>query len=322
MTTSPHTKLDVSVFNYQAGGLRADGTYDFSGLTEAFRFIADPAPDLLVLCEAKFWGRRGRTPGLAAIRELATMLDRPYVGELHQGPLGTAVIYDPTVLRLTAAEEPEFADKRNRTVFRLGPHDHHQLQVFAEHWSYCDPAQRLARARQLAPWGISKVPTLIAGDLNESASGPHFPEPHWEHVPYAVRDHAARQTNDTGGTRWVRQTAAIDRLIGPWYPESITRPQGRGEGSGFHHVAELDPNARRPLDATSNVRDLHGDHALVNNALLQTASIAPGSFRVHVPHSRPADWPSDHRRVSFTIGFTGGQSADDDQLPADRAVTA
>jgi hypothetical protein len=102
------TDLHLSLLNLEAGGLQPDGSYDFDGLVRAF---ADPpAPHLLMICECKFWHARGKTPFRTAIRQLSTLTGRHYVGELFTGPLGTAVIYDPTVLHLDAGEEPAFPD--------------------------------------------------------------------------------------------------------------------------------------------------------------------------------------------------------------------
>jgi endonuclease/exonuclease/phosphatase family metal-dependent hydrolase len=291
------TQVHVSVFNVQDGGLAPNGSFGFTGLRQAF--TDDPSPDLIILCEAKFWNRRGRRPFLTAMHELSLLHARPYVGELHSGPLGTAVIYDPTIVCLTAAEEPEFADARNRTEFQLRATGQ-PLRVYAEHWSYCDPHARFTRAQRLAQHGESPVPTLIAGDLNESASGDDFPDLDWTSVPIAVRDYAGHRSTDG---HWHRQTRALDRLIGRATPGR----RARLDGAGFHHVGELDLQAPRPFPATSNARNLHVDHALVNNALLRTARVVPGSYQVHVPRGRiRTDWPSDHRRVSFTLAFLAG----------------
>ncbi|WP_344921645.1 hypothetical protein [Plantactinospora mayteni] len=86
--------------NYEAGGLRADGSYDLAPLVRAF--LDDPTPDLIMLCEAEFWHACGKRPFHAAMKDLGVLTGRPYVGGLFTGPLGTAVIYDPIVLCLDA----------------------------------------------------------------------------------------------------------------------------------------------------------------------------------------------------------------------------
>ncbi|MGH3734028.1 MAG: endonuclease/exonuclease/phosphatase family protein [Micromonosporaceae bacterium] len=294
-------EVNISLLNYEAGGLKTDGSYDFAPLVRAF--LDDPNPDLILLCEAKFWHARGKRPFQAAMKDLSVLTGRPYVGELFTGPLGTAVIYDPSVLCLDATEEPDFADKRNLARFSLRADLRYQLQVFAEHWPYADGEQRLARAKLLARFGTGPVPTLIAGDMNATSSGPHLPDPDWANVPVSVRDHKGRQ--DLDGT-WHADTRALDRLIGAW----DTQTSRRINGAGFHHLAELDPLAPNPLPPTVNGEHLHIDYILANQALLATAEVVPGSYHVHIPPSaNPANWPSDHRRVSCTLRNRGPSSS-------------
>jgi hypothetical protein len=143
-------------------------------------------------------------------------------------------------------------------------------------------------------------------DTNCSASGPHFPDLDWPTVPLAVRDYVGRLENG----RWVRETGALDRLIGRW--DATTG--GRRDGSGFHHVAELIPLSVRPFAATSNIRDLHVDHAMINDEMRRVATVVPGSYQFHVPRGRArSEWPSDHRRISFKLHFT--TSIPDTQTP-------
>ncbi|WP_431884761.1 endonuclease/exonuclease/phosphatase family protein [Micromonospora wenchangensis] len=286
-------ELDLSLFNFEAGGLQPDGTYNFAPLARAF--LDRPHPDLLMLCEAKLWNARGRRPLHTAMAHLADVTGRPYVGELHTGALATAVIYDPRVLRLDAAEEPEFPDKRNLTRFSLRTDPTYRLHVYVEHWPYADPEQRLARARLLATSGTSPTPTLIAGDLNSTSSGPHLPTPDWTTIPTSTRDHKARHHNGT----WHADTRAIDRLIGTWN----TTTNQRVNSAGFHHLAELDPHTPTPLPPTTNgPHGLHIDYLLANHALLNTATVVPGTYQIHIPpDNNPATWPSDHRRISCTL---------------------
>ena len=286
--------LNISLMNVEAGCQRADGSYDFTPLTRAF--LADPIPDLIQLCEAKFWHTRGQRPFHTAIQELSTLAGRPYVGQLNTGPLATAVIYDPTVLCLAATEEPYFEDKRNLTQFRLRADLAYRLQIFTEHWPYSDAEARLSRAKLLARFGASPVPTVLAGDMNSTCSGPHLPTIDWNAVPIGIRDHKGRQQDD--GT-WSADTRAVDRLIGAW-DSTLGHRVG---GAGFHHVAELDPQAPNPLPPTVNgASGLHIDYILANEGLLAAAEVVPGSYQVHIPPgSNPANWSSDHRRISCTL---------------------
>jgi endonuclease/exonuclease/phosphatase family metal-dependent hydrolase len=294
--------LNISLLNIEAGCQRDDRSYDFTPLVCAF--LDGPAADAILLCEAKFWHARGQRPFHAAMKELSILAGRPYVGQLFTGPLGTAIIYDPTVLCLDATEEPYFEDKRNLAQFRLRADLTYRLNVFVEHWSYADSEQRLARAKLLARFGTSPIPTLIAGDKNSTSSGPHLPHIDWNRVPIGIRDHKGHQHPD--GT-WHADTRALDRLIGSWDNTAGRRT----DGAGFHHVAELDPHAPNPLPPTVNGGSgLHIDYILANQALLATAKVVPGSYHVHIPpDADPADWPSDHRRISCTLRIRSGTTS-------------
>jgi len=134
-------ELTGSLLNFEAGGLREDGVHDFTGLTRAF--LDDPQPDVIAICEAKEWHRDGETPFLTAIRELSVLCGRPYVGELHTGPIGTAIIYDPTVLCLLQGEDPRYPDRRNRARFALRADGLRRFDLRTEHWSYSATANGL-----------------------------------------------------------------------------------------------------------------------------------------------------------------------------------
>lgn len=294
-------ELNVSLFNYQDGGLRPDGSFDFANLLEAF--ADDPVPDLIGICEAKFWDRRGRTPLLAVLKQLSEQLGRPYVGELFTGPLGTAIIYDPTILCLEAGEEPDFPDKRNLARFSLRGAPDCLLYVFVEHWPPDDGDARLARARTLARYGPSSIPTLICGDLNSTSSGPHLPTITWKHLPPAIYDYRFRRLPNRadGAADWALDTRAVDRLIGAWHDPQHhwEEPARRHDSAGLHHLAELDPAACRPFPPTGE-GGLHVDYLLGNTALLKTATVVPGSYRIHKPVRRH----SDHLRISCTLALT------------------
>ena len=294
------THLVLSTYNYQDGGLQPDGTYDFAGLVAAF--TDPPVPDLIGLCEAKFWHARGRRPFHTAIKELSLALDRPFVGELFTGPLATAVIYDPAVLCLDASEEPDLEDKRNLARFSLRSSPSTEVRLFVEHWSFHDGDRRLARARLLARHGIEATPTLIVGDLNSSSSGPHLPTVFHGHIAPAVRDYRHLELPDGS---WVADTRAVDRLIGAWHEphNHVDGEAGRRDSAGFHHLAELDPHLPRPFPHTGEGRQ-HVDYILANNALLKIATVVPGSYRVHRPAGFPPPRYSDHLRISCTLELT------------------
>jgi hypothetical protein len=298
-------RVTASLFNFEAGGWSEGSGHDFAGLVAAF--TEEPVADLIVLNEAKYWDDRGETPFLTALAELAAVTGRPYVGKLCSGPLGSAVVYDPRILRLRRGEDLSFPDKRGRFEFTTTPTEAGtgtRFVVRAEHWAYWSGDPRLERARLLAQFGKNPVPTLIAGDLNSTASGPHLPQIRWDSVPLGVRDYKGLHQPDGS---WGPDTRAVDRLIGAW-DDRLAR---RSVGAGFHHVAELDPHAPRPLPATTNQTGsgLHIDHLLINDAWLNPHSawlnldggVVPGSYRVHIPAGER--FPSDHRRVTVTLAL-------------------
>jgi hypothetical protein len=292
MTNDP-ARLTVSLFNYENGGFRDGAGHDFTGLRAAF--TDDPDPDLIVVNEAKYWTDRGEYPLLTALAELATLTGRPYVGRVCEGVLAPAVAYDPRVLRLRRGEDRSFVDKHGRMEFDATT-GWRRFVVRAEHWPFWSGDRRLDRAVMLARHGTDPTPTLVAGDLNSTASGPHLPAVDWQTVPVGVRDYTGLRAPD--GT-WGPDTRAVDRLIGAW----DTKTAGRVDGAGFHSAAELDPQAPRPLPATTNDggSGLHIDHILINDAWrAHGGGVVPGSYQVHIPRpGLPA--PSDHRRVTVTL---------------------
>ncbi|WP_198166887.1 hypothetical protein, partial [Micromonospora rifamycinica] len=52
---------------------------------------------------------------------------------------------------------------------------------------------------------------------------------------------------------------------------------------------------------TNGPHGLHIDYILANDALLDTATVVPGTYTVHIPADDPTTWPSDHRRISCTL---------------------
>lgn len=163
-TPARHTvTLAVDLFNYQAAGLSSDGRYDFDRLVAAFHPGRIPA--LIALNEAKYWSRRGNTPLYQATNALSAALGRPYAALVGTGAMASAILYDPTVLTPESWNEIEFRDKRQvgRLVMRGSGA---RFAIIVDQWSPVDGDARLARARQLAPYGDSQLPVLLAGDLN------------------------------------------------------------------------------------------------------------------------------------------------------------
>lgn len=56
-------RVDVALFNFEHGGMRGHGDWDFNRLQRAFRVLDHP-PALVFLCEAKeygYWMQRAST---------------------------------------------------------------------------------------------------------------------------------------------------------------------------------------------------------------------------------------------------------------------
>ena len=77
--------------------------------------------------------------------------------------------YDPNVFDLEAGEEVDFADKQNLARL-LHATTKARCRVLVEHWR--SGTATLGWPRELlATYGPSAIPTIVAGDLNSTASG-------------------------------------------------------------------------------------------------------------------------------------------------------
>jgi endonuclease/exonuclease/phosphatase family metal-dependent hydrolase len=294
-------RLAVDLFNYQAGGLSSDGRHDFDRMVEAFH--PGRVPDVIALNEAKYWHRRGCTPLYQATNALSAALGRPYVPLLGTGAMASAILYDPTVLAAETWNEIEFADKRQLGRFVMRGSGA-RFAIIVDHWSPVDGDARLTRARQLAPYGDSQLPVLLAGDLNSTAAGRLLPQRDWTAVPEHRRSFKGRQRSD--GT-WGPDTRALDLLIGGWDERTDRRATGRA----WHALPDLAYAAGAPAElayrATTNHDintggELVNDWLLINNAWVRAGGLAGGSYHVHIPSGRtPAECPSDHRRISADL---------------------
>src|SRR5881392_939263 len=70
-------RLPVALFNYENGGLTADGSYDFGPLQHAFADVYEP-PALILFCEAKGYGERANLGLHAAAHALSDELGHAY----------------------------------------------------------------------------------------------------------------------------------------------------------------------------------------------------------------------------------------------------
>ncbi|TCB91617.1 hypothetical protein E0H26_25355 [Micromonospora zingiberis] len=291
--------IAVDLFNFQDGGRRADGSYDFDRLRRAF--AGETPAALIVLCEAKHYGDDGQAGLFAAADVLSDELGVEYCAELgwcERGPYPPAVFYDPQVLKLLRWHgRSRYADKHNLAHFRVHDSDREFL-VLARHWSNHSGVRRRQEAGLIDHFGGHELPVLVAGDLNATASGPHLPQRDWTAASYRARSHKARRLPD--GT-WVSDTDPIDHLIGAWDETHWSRV----DGCGFQAIAEMAwragvPNALHPTVAEKV--DAGGaqliDWLLVNTAMARF--VVAAEYRVHVPDPQlPA--PSDHHRVRASL---------------------
>lgn len=315
--TAMDTKIHCALVNFQDGGLRPvpdsdlvchRGYWDFTGLRDLFTTV-HTVPDVVVVNEAREYGLYGRRALRFAARVLSDVLGRPYVGEigwLPQGNIGPAVFHDPTRLHLDFFGDTDptvYASTRNlvRAHLRGNPHTT-VFQLLVDHWAYWSGPAREDHAQFVNWLGRSPVPTLLLGDLNSTASGPHWPQRDWSAPHPGEGIGKGRRLPD--GTL-VADTAALDHLIGRWDP-------GRGRrvhGAGFHAVPELawrQGMARdKALIPTVNDGIDAGGGLLVDMGLLNdawAAGLVPGTFRIHVPAgTRREDYATDHRLSEWTL---------------------
>ncbi len=300
----------MALFNYQSGGLRGDGTHDFNKLRQAFAGVRT-APVVIAICEAKERGAAGNAGLLSAANVLAATLDRPYVGELgwyEHGPIGTAFLYDPTVLALciwyNANGYPTYDDKRGVAEFQVRGTTARFLAI-VEHWDPRSGATRLRQAQRIDRYGRHELPAFVFGDLNETASGPDYPARDWDKADALARAHKARLSQGV----WVAQTAAVDHLIGAW-DDTVG---GRVGGGGFFAVPELAWQSGTPQEeafAAAVNRDIDsGGGQLIDFMLTnRRGGLVEGIYQVHIPLAGEiAAWPSDHRLVTaaFTLAGAG-----------------
>lgn len=300
------THLPVALFNYEHGGRTGPGRYTLQPLCQVMAELPE-APAIIVLCEAKEYGYWGNMALLAAAHALSDRLGRNYdtrLGWIDRGDHGPAIFYDSQVLSLLywGDNHPTVSDaRRNLARLRLRRRGTIELQTVIRHYTFRSGATRRQEAELDDVYGEDPIPTLLAGDLNGTASGLHLPQRRWEEEPsYRLRSRKGKRL-ESG--RWVADTDALDHLIGRW--EGSLHEGRRLDGSGFHAVAELAYRTGTPAGAAFRATVNEGvnaggglliDWLLANNAL--AGAYVPGSYMVHVPEGEAReDFPSDHRAV-------------------------
>ncbi len=307
------SELSVGLFNYKDGGRTASGNYDFNGLQQAFK-AAEEAPAVILLNEAKGWKTDGKTILYMAVNALAEALGRPYAGELGCGIRGDAtrpaLVYDPQVVRLDAWGDESVTDKdRGNVAFmHMAGRQAAKFRVSIQHWDPEDGFLRQAEAHKTKGF-TSGMPTLLVGDLNNAASGPHV-DMDWTKASDRLRKTKAKLLPD--GT-YVADTDAMDLMLGDWDPiQKMRTNQVRAFGRqaiGWHALAELAYQSGTPAEEafkpTVNRNPEQGgglliDWLLVNNAWKE--GLVADTYRVHEPDDPHLEaYPSDHRLITATL---------------------
>ncbi|MGI5214907.1 hypothetical protein [Plantactinospora sp. CA-290183] len=304
------TCIDVALINYQDGGLRKDGGYDFRPLQRAFA-VAPAPPALILFCEAKKYADEAGVPMYGAAEALSDELGVPYsvdLGWMQRGPMPPAVFWNPNVLTLRRWWRPgatgAYLDQVNVAKFAVVDSgataaERAEFLAFVHHLSNVSGDDRLEEARRIGRYGsMQQLPVIGGGDFNSTASGKHLPQRRWEEAPFPSRRHKGMLGPDG---KWGPDTRAMDYLIGWWDKETGQRK----DGAGLHAVAELawrDDPSKLIVPTVNEGVDPGGelliDYLLVNDAMLP--SVIPGSYQVHIPDPS-APYPSDHRLVTMQL---------------------
>jgi len=304
------TRIDIALYNYESGGAKPSGGYDFRPLQRAFA-QAEVIPALILFCEAKNYRDRAGEAKYAAAEALSDELGVPYsveLGSMKRGPMPPAIFYNPDVLILRRwwnQDDPGvYDDQRNVARFAIrdsGPvaETRTEFLAFVHHFEPLSGDVRLEEARRVSRYGDAQpLPAVGGGDLNGTGSGDHLPQRDWMAAPFSRRSHKGMIRPD--GT-WGPDTRAIDYLIGRWDEGS----QERRDGCGFYAVAEmawrLDPS--RPILPTVNENVDAGGGLLIDWILVNEAMhkhVIPDSYQVHISDERYPP-PSDHRLVTAAM---------------------
>jgi hypothetical protein len=304
----PTTKLPVALFNYESGGRVRPGTYDFSKLTEAFKDVEE-APAMILLNEAKEWHLWGHNALYRAVNALSERLGRRYTGVDGVGVRGPAsmpaFIFDPQVVRLDSwgdNHDTVHPDKQNLAHAHIWGRSAAKFRVLIRHGNPNSGDIREQEMREISGMRAGP-PTLLGGDLNSPASGPHMPEMHWEQATDELRAKKAIRLPD--GT-YVADTRAVDFLLGEWDARLGGRP---ARELGWYALAELAHASGTPAEEafrpTVNRGVDRGGGLLIDWMIVNEAwkdGLVPETYTVHVPPGdSPTSFPSDHRLVTATL---------------------
>ncbi|MEU8376101.1 endonuclease/exonuclease/phosphatase family protein [Micromonospora sp. NPDC048894] len=301
------TRLAIATYNYEAGGYR-DRSFHMRPLQQTFATL-DVPPAIILFCEAKHY-RRNQHEGLRlAEKALTDALHAPYTGLLgtsQHGPIPPAIFYNADLVThlVWPGDDPHdpdvFPDKRNVGRFRTNATGT-EFGAWVAHFNSRSGTARLEEAKLLDRYGTDPLPIIGGGDLNSTASGPHFPQRDWRAANHHIRTHKGKRIDDgTPEGHWEADTAALDHLIGRWNPTTNRRL----DGAGYHAIAELTwlanpDNAIAPtiIDKPDEGGPDLIDYLLANDTM--RPHVIPSSYQVHIPDGPP--FPSDHHLVTAEI---------------------
>lgn len=258
---------------------------------------AHTRPGIIVINEA-CWRLPRHEPEREAVSLLSQLCGVRYeilLGSIERSDHPPAIVFDTDRFEYVAWSDPASDSHRwgHNTltlVSRAAPNL--AVRVIGAHFDYASGTRRLMEAETLASQVCrDSMPTLVAGDLNATASGPHLPQRDWTLVPPHKRHQKGRQLASGEATT---DTRALDTLIGVWDEHNGIRVGG----AGLHALAERDWEQRgrpdEPLASTT-----HTDQSLTIDWLLATEGIGliPGTYQVW--DGNPAH--TDHKLITATI---------------------
>jgi hypothetical protein len=310
------TRIGVALFNYRDGGQQPNGPYDFQPLQHAFA-QSGAVPALILFCEAKQYRDNGSRGLYGAAEALADELGHPYMGvlgTLRRGPLPPAIFFNPNVLVLRQwfddRDPNAYEDTLNLAWFAVRDsaktaEGRRMFGAWVQHWDPKGGFIRRAEAAMVDRYGLHELPIIGGGDLNGTASGPHWPQRDWMAAGYRARSHKGIRLSDprSDGDVWQADTDAVDHLIGRWDADAGQRV----DGCGYTAIAEMAwrtgmPREQAMAPTVNDGIDVGG--GLLIDILLANRAMAPhvcaGTYRVHIPDPAVPD-PSDHRLVTVDL---------------------
>lgn len=287
--------LPIALINLKDG---LDNGSDLHLLSTILAPCQRTRPAIIAINEARWRLPRG-CPERKAVTDLSRLCGARYeisIGAIERSNNPPALLWDTErldLLEYSVACTDHHRWGRNTWSLAVREEPNAALRMVIPHLDYASGTRRLMEAEILASQLGGPIPTVVAGDLNSTGSGPHLPHRDYTREP----QHKRRQKGlllPSG--EWVDDTRVLDTLIGPWDP--VTHTRRHDDGAGLYALAEADWEQRgRPdelLAATT-----YSEQSLLIDWLLATAGIGlvPGTYRVW--DGQPQH--TDHKLVTATL---------------------